>query len=214
MSDDLDTQLTIATALANQAELSLLTGARDEAIILGESLLSSLADQHDPLLLRVVARALGVIGATHIASGAYRRAITILDALVTRFQDSLDPPLREQVALALCNKVVALDALGQELQAVAVHQQMVSGFGEEALAVLDQPARYFSSQDEPHVREHLASALYSKTRILRDLGRRPEALLVLTSLIARFQDDDDQNIHLILTDAREDHQQLTDEQSD
>jgi tetratricopeptide (TPR) repeat protein len=194
----------ITAALADRAEFSLLCGHRADAIVLAEAVLARTTDQPDPAQLLLLARALSVIGSAHVDDARYDDAIRLLDALVTRFQHHAEPALREQVALALTNKVLALEALGLEDDALAVHADMVARFGEDALHILDAPAAHFAAAADPQVREHLAAALYSKARILAALGRWGEALLALGDLIARFQHDQDPEILTIVSEALRD----------
>jgi tetratricopeptide (TPR) repeat protein len=208
LSDAPDREHIISAALIDQADLSLLGGHRDEAIVLAEALIARAthhSDLSEPLLL---ARALGVIGAAHVGDGRYDQALPILDTILARFHDVTDAALRGQVALALINKALALDALGRDDESHAVHRHMVTHFGDEALIALDQPAEHLAVAARAQVREQLASALYLKSRILTDLGRRDDALLALSQLLARFQDERDPNTQMILADAHEARQQL------
>jgi predicted RNA-binding protein Jag len=53
------------------------------------------------------------------------------------------------------------------------------------------------------MRELVVSMLHGKTVVLRNLGRRGEALSVLNELITCFQDDENTNIQMVVSDARE-----------
>lgn len=208
LPDAYDPEQIISGALADAAEFSLLCGLRAHAIILAEAVLTRVADIFDPPQLILLARSLGVIGSAHVEDGRYGDALPLLDAIVARFQGSQDPALRRQVALALYNKSLALDALGLEDESLAVHADMVARFGEDALAVLERPATHFAAATEPQVREHLAVALYSRARILIALTRLDDAVITLTELIAGFQEDDDSDILMIVSEARADSEQI------
>jgi hypothetical protein len=86
---------------------------------------------------------------------------------------------------------------------------MVARFGEDALEVLDRPAAHFAAAADPQVREHLAAALYSKARISTALARPDDARLTLIELIARFREDEDPDIVMIVSDALSDLESIS-----
>jgi hypothetical protein len=84
-----------------------------------------------------------------------------------------------------------------------VDDYMVTRFGEDALAGFDEIVKRYAKATEPHMRELVVSMLHGKTVVLRNLGRRGEALPVLNELITCFQDDENTNIQMVVSDARE-----------
>ena len=52
------------------------------------------------------------------------------------------------------------------------------------------------------MRELVVSMLHGKTVVLHNLGRRGEALPVLNQPITCFQDDENTNIQMVVSDAR------------
>jgi hypothetical protein len=114
----------------------------------------------------------------------------------------------------LRNKTVALYRLDREEEAKSVHDDMVTRFGEDALAGFDELVRRYANATEPHMRELVVSMLHGKAVVLTDLGRRDEALPVLTELIARFQDDENTNIQMIVADASEVREEMVDGESE
>jgi hypothetical protein len=127
----------------------------------------------------------------------------VLDPLIDRFEEVSEPELRIQVALALRNNTVPVYRLDREEEARTVHDYMVTRFGEDALAGFDELVKRYAKATEPHMRELVVSMLHGKTVVLRNLGRRGEALPVLNELITCFQDDENTNIQMVVSDARE-----------
>ena len=76
--------------------------------------------------------------------------------------------------------------------------------------MFDGTASHFANASEPQEREGLASALYGKALALEKLDRRDEALSTLTELIARFEDDENENVQDVVSDARETHEGIVD----
>jgi tetratricopeptide (TPR) repeat protein len=81
---------------------------------------------------------------------------------------------------------------------------------EEALAIFEETASHFANAPDPQQREILASALYAKALALDELGRQHEAVPVLTELIERFQDDEDQHIQDVVSEARKAREEMGD----
>ena len=111
-----------------------------------------------------------------IGEERHEEAIEVLDELIERFEDDPEPALRRQVTIALANKVTALAGLDREEESASVFQDMLTRFGEEALAMFDGTASHFVNASEPQEHEGLASALYGKALALDKLGRQDKAL--------------------------------------
>jgi pentatricopeptide repeat protein len=154
--------------------------------------------------------ALGLKARVLAEAGRVEEAIAVLGEMVERFEGDPDPALRKQVTIALANKVTALDDLDREDESAEVFQDMLTQFGEEALTMFDGTASHFANASEPQEREGLASALYGKALALEKLDRRDEALSTLTELIARFEDDENENVQDVVSDARETHEGIVD----
>lgn len=203
----------VASALAEKTELIALSGKHDEAVVLGEAMITRTGDEADPKQI-ALARGLGAKGAALLGEGRCEEAIKIFDTLVARFEDAQELQLRGQVALALNNKAVALSRLGQEEESTRVHQDLSNRFGEEALMVFDEHAKHCEEADGPHAREQWASMLYSKAWVLSDLGRPDEAMPILAELITRFADDKNATIQLTVSGARKAREEMIDNQRD
>lgn len=193
----------VGKALRKRAELLAAIGQRAEAVVLTDALIARVGDGDDPEQLSLLADGLATKGAALVGEGRHEEGIMVLDQLIGRFEDANDPELRIQVALALRNKEVALLQLGRAEEAQSVHDDMVTRFGEDALAGFDEIGRRYAQADEPQMRELLVSMLHGKAMLLSDLGRQDEAVPVLTELIARFDDDVNTNIQMIVADSRE-----------
>ncbi len=105
---------------------------------------------------------------------------------------------------ATASKVMVLGRLGREDEAGSVHDDMVERFGEEALAMFDNAS-------DPRARGQVATVLARKALILRDLGRRDEALRTLSEVIGRFDEDENADVKMIVSEAREALEEMIDE---
>jgi two-component system OmpR family response regulator len=199
----------VASALWERAELLVATGRCAEAIVLADALIERVGDEHDPQLMYLLAGGLAVKGAALLGERRLEEAIVPLDELIARFEDD-DPTLRStaaerrlrtQVAFALRDKAVALYRLGRDEEAKAAEDEMVTRFGEDALAGFDELSSRYAQANDPHMRELLVSALQGKAVVLSGLDRPNEALQVLTELIDRFQHDKNPEIQNIVAEA-------------
>ena len=199
----------VASALRERAELLMATGRRSEAIDLADVLIARGSDEHDPQqYLR--AQGLATKGAALLGEKRLEDAIVPLNELIAGFQDdhptlrstAAERRLRTQVAFALRDKAVALYRLGREQEAKTAEDEMVTRFGEDALAGFDELSSRHANANDPHLRELLVSALQGKAAVLSGLDRQDEALQVLTELIDRFQNDKNPDIQNIVTEAR------------
>jgi len=200
----------VATALRERAELLVAAGRCAEAIDLADALIARGSDEHDPQQTYLLAQGLAVKGAALLGEKRLEDAIVPLDALIAGFQDA-DPTsrstaeerrLRTQVAFALRDKAVALYRLGRDEEAKAAEDEMVTRFGEDALAGFDELSSRHTNATDPQMRELLVSALQGKAVVLAGLDRQDEALQVLTELIERFQNDENPDIQNIVAEAR------------
>jgi L-rhamnose isomerase len=81
--------------------------------------------------------------------------------------------LRIQVALALGNKAVVLYQLGHKEEAQSVHDDMVTRFGEDALAGFDEFARRYAKangqdDDNTNIQTIIADAREVREKILEE----------------------------------------------
>jgi pentatricopeptide repeat protein len=210
---DVDPELALARSHALIANRRVATsskaGRHEQAIAAADELLRRLAAPV-PSRPEVVLDALGLKARVLAEAGRVEEAIAVLGEMVERFEGDPDPALRKQVTIALANKVTALDDLDREDESAEVFQDMLTQFGEEALTMFDGTASHFANASEPQEREGLASALYGKALALEKLDRRDEALSTLTELIARFEDDENENVQDVVSDARETHEGIVD----
>jgi tetratricopeptide (TPR) repeat protein len=190
-----------------------LSGRFDEANTLGDAMIAHVNDDADPKNLALLAHALGVKGTALVGQGHLEEAIEILDALVARLENAPGLEVRAQIALGLNTKAMVLHQLGRESEAVSARSDLVTRYGEEALIVFDEHARHCDHSAEPQAREQLVSILYSKARVLADLGRPNDALPVLVSLISRFEGDENPKIQISVDGAREVRDQLIEHES-
>lgn len=130
-------------------------------------------------------------------------AVVVGDAVISRLENSTDPEVRKLVARALMAKSGRLGALGRTTEAAAAFEQLANEFSQDALATIDDAERTLDGSDDPVDRLNLASYLMMKAGILSELDREDEAESVLTSLIARFGNDDDPGIAAIIANVRD-----------
>jgi tetratricopeptide (TPR) repeat protein len=188
----------VATARAEKGELLGLTGKFDEAIAVGQELVARAGDQTP-----VLANGLGIVTAALVAKGCYDEALDVLDTLLVRLAAVTQPSLRAKVAEALNNKASVLALLNRLAESESVREHLVTCFGDEILNVFDEYARRCERVPGLYAREQLASTLYGKASVLTDLGRRDDAIAVLTALITRFGEDSDPAIVAAVSRARE-----------
>jgi len=143
--------------------------------------------------------------------GRYEEAIAVLDALIARFADARPPQLREHVARALRNKVGTLELARCEESSPIVDEDRLTSAGEEALAMLDELANGYSQADRVEVRDALVVMLYVRAGVLRAIDRRDEAVRTLSDLIARFEDDEDEDIRVNVQAARGERELISEE---
>jgi tetratricopeptide (TPR) repeat protein len=151
----------------------------------------------------MIARSLRVKAEVLAGEDRYQEAIESLDDLVERFDGVGEPEIRRQVASALCNRVLVLEGMGNQEEALTAHSDMVSRFGEEILSVLDEQVRLCAGSELLRVREQLAATLLSQARVLVQLGRAEQAQSSLLMLIGQFEDDADPRSQSAVTSARE-----------
>jgi tetratricopeptide (TPR) repeat protein len=195
----------VRQALTQKAEVLTMLGRGDEAIVVADGLIDSSGatetEDIDPKKLSHVADVLIAKGTALAGEERYEEAVQAFDELIDRSKDAQEPGLRRSIAIALNGKVAALDRLDWEEESYAAFEQLASCYAEEALVIFDETAKHFATATVPEAREAAASALYSKAYILGKLGRDDEALLTLDDLTARFADDENENIKMIVADA-------------
>jgi tetratricopeptide (TPR) repeat protein len=196
-------------ALAQKAEVLVMLGRRDEAVVVADQLVQQSGEKPDPNESRTADALLAKASALS-GEGRYREAIEAFDEIIDRFSDAQEPRLRRSVAVALNGKVVALDRLGREEESEAVFRELANHYGEEALVMFDETVEHFAGAIGPEAREAPAAALFNKAYVLGELGRNDEALSTLNELIARFEHDENENVRVVVSDARGARDELLD----
>ncbi|MCY4544914.1 MAG: ATP-binding protein [Gemmatimonadetes bacterium] len=101
-------------------------------------------------------------GATEYESGDYKKAIATFDDMIQRFADSDEPQLWMLVSVALARKATASSKLGDNAGETAAYEDMIR--------------RRTGSDDLPHPRVFIISAIVVKAGILVSTGDTEEAL--------------------------------------
>jgi tetratricopeptide (TPR) repeat protein len=104
------------------------------------------------------------------------KAYDLIQAAVERLEGDgmADARLRERHAQALVNRGFRLGELGREEEEVAIYDNLVVRFGDDAA---------------PAIREQVAAAIINKGVALGGVGRSEEAITVYDAVLARFGDD-------------------------
>jgi tetratricopeptide (TPR) repeat protein len=179
-------------------------GRAGECVEIYDTLVRRGDERQDPELRPIVAWCLWELARRASVEDDQRRRHGLLRSIVERFERVEDPALREDVADALYALATEADS---DLAAVAVWDEIIDRFadaterklkthvvralrykgsaltqmgrGEEALAMFD------AALAKPLGDEVAAQLLYGKHSALRQLRRRPEAIVVADSLVAR-----------------------------
>jgi tetratricopeptide (TPR) repeat protein len=199
-AEDPVTRRRTARVLASKANALLALGRSTEALVVSEAL-----ERLEPSLHgrqpTDVAEGLLNHGLALLMEQRPSEALEKLQAVISQHRGDADPGLRRQVALALTNRADALVQLGRTEEAMAAWEEVVDGYADEALAVLGDTARHFDMATHATGRNQLASALFRRAILLEAVGRRAEAVAVLTELIDRFGDDDEPVVEQFLSAA-------------
>ncbi|EKS0357824.1 hypothetical protein QA186_004601, partial [Salmonella enterica] len=90
----------------------------------------------------------------------------------TRFGDSEQPAAQELVARAMFFRAQALDASGNEAEALAEYARLIARFGDS---------------DHPELRGWVARAMFNRAAAVNASGDKAEALAEYARLVARFE---------------------------
>jgi tetratricopeptide (TPR) repeat protein len=195
-------------ALQGKIEVLRGLGRNDEAIVVADALVARLEADEDPGRLVLLGDTLIAKAADLVAGERWEEALEAFDAVVARLEGEDDPALRRRVVLAMSNGVVAFTQLNRLDEASATHRDMVTRFGEDAIATFEELASEFAGAVEPEQRRHAIGALVNKAGVLGELDRPDDAVAALTELIDRFEDDPDEVIQKFVAAAREQRARL------
>jgi tetratricopeptide (TPR) repeat protein len=159
------------------------------------------------------------------AIGDHRRALGAYDELIDGFAAAADPVTRDQVVRARVNRLAALLAVDEPLDALTGAERLLAELdpsealdaeqfamtvrlraaGLRALDRLADAAVALAEVDrctgeDPAVRAQLAAAQRERAEVLADLGHPQEATAILVRAVARFTDDPDPVVVEVLGD--------------
>lgn len=196
-----------ADAALSEKVFVLLLGRRyDEAIVVAHAAVGRLGESGDPDALAIAVLNLGGALANE---GRFDEAIGVYDALIERLDDTEAPVLRARLILAISNKVEALTALDQDDEANELHGEMLERFGREVpRAFADAAAR--NAYDE-NAKAVVAGMLLKQALSFAELDQKPEALVTVENLIARFGNEQGPDFERLLELANEFREQLREE---
>ena len=110
----------------------------------------------------------------------------IYDEVVERFGDSDAPELQEQVAMALVNKGVRREQLGETDAAIALYDEAVERFGDS---------------DVPELQVLVAMALFNKGVRREQLGETDAAIALYDEVVERFGDNEAPELQVLVAMA-------------
>jgi tetratricopeptide (TPR) repeat protein len=185
-------------ALSERARALASLGARAESIVLADALVTRVDEAPDsPGQVAARSKALAGKSGSLVADGRFEEALALTEELLEGIDDFRSPDLRDSAALAMINKVGALYGLARVEEAEDAFRELVRRFGAEALDLFESNA---SDAREP---ERVAGALFSKAKVLEDMGRVDEARSVLRDLIARANSNEGEQVKALVAAAHQ-----------
>jgi tetratricopeptide (TPR) repeat protein len=195
-------QTRVAEALAVRAMTLLHLGRREDAETSAHALLARLEPEVDGLATAAAAdQALRVAWAFH-RRGLIEQALGVFRTLSHRLIASGDPAVRRFALRAQANAATCLAQLGDTVEAQGLYGELLD-HGEDALALFEELIEHAERKTDPAARAELALAQLGRAFTLGGLERDQEALHTIDELLARFADDESDDIRQLVERARD-----------